>query len=122
MDRVTDTVLEPLTATDTDVPLNSVTVIVEPFMEATVPCTTVPPTPPAAPAPPRLPPAPKVRPGAPVAAWVPESVIRVAVRAGEVPEAKIVTWSPELMSLNDPAVVLDTVVEAEVVTVTAVPV
>jgi hypothetical protein len=48
--------------------------------------------------------------------------MRVAVRAGEVPEAKIITWSPDWMSPNVPAVVLDIVVEAVVVTVTVVPV
>jgi hypothetical protein len=47
--------------------------------------------------------------------------MRVAVRAGEVPEAKTVTWSPDLMSLKDPAVVLDRVVDADVVTVIDVP-
>jgi hypothetical protein len=47
--------------------------------------------------------------------------MRVAVRAGEVPEAKTITWSPDWTSPNVPAVVLDVVVEADVVTVTVEP-
>jgi hypothetical protein len=69
MDRVTDTVLEVLTATDADVPFDWVTVIVDPSFDATVPCTTVPAAPPAVPVPGRLvPPAPKPPPLGPVVA------------------------------------------------------
>jgi hypothetical protein len=47
--------------------------------------------------------------------------MRVAVSEGAVPEAKAMTWSPVMMSLNDPAVVFDTVVDADVFTVIDVP-